>query len=162
MATVGRVNNTSNVGARKWRHIFDHQGRLQKLIWTCAGILSIGLLGTTFDEIWTQIQHLYPWKFIRNCRLQNGGHIVLSLKLFLYCRWPAGHMAEDPLNCVAVRASDGVWFEQECAADVEFSTVQYKFICRRNKGGCQITCASCLPMKEDVTYVTSSLIGWDQ
>ena len=37
-------------------------GRRQAIIWTNAGILSIGPLGTNFSEIWTQIQNFLLMK----------------------------------------------------------------------------------------------------
>ena len=47
-------------------------GRRQAIIWTNAGILLIGLLGTNFNEIWIEI---YSRKCIWKCRLENGGHL---------------------------------------------------------------------------------------
>ena len=43
-------------------------GRHQAIIWTNAGILLIGLLGTNFCRILE--------KSIKKCRLENGGHLV--------------------------------------------------------------------------------------
>ena len=51
-------------------------GRHQIIIWTSAGILSVGPLGTHFSEIWIEI-HIYfhsrkcIWKFLRNV-----GHVI--------------------------------------------------------------------------------------
>ena len=42
----------------------------QAIIWTSAGILLIGPLGTNFSEILRK----YIWK----CCLENGGHFVLA------------------------------------------------------------------------------------
>ena len=48
-------------------------GRRQAIIWTNAGILSIGPLGTNFSEVLTEI---LTFSFKKMCRLQNGGHFV--------------------------------------------------------------------------------------
>ena len=48
-------------------------GRRQAIIWTNAGILLIGALGTNFSEILIKI-HTFSFKKMRfNCRLENGG-----------------------------------------------------------------------------------------
>ena len=49
-------------------------GQCQAIIWTNAGILLIGPLGTNFSEISIKIFHSrkYIWKGL----LQNGGHFV--------------------------------------------------------------------------------------
>ena len=46
----------------------------QVIIWTNAGILSIGPLATKFSEILIEIHIFSLKKCIWNCRLQNGGH----------------------------------------------------------------------------------------
>ena len=51
-------------------------GRRQAIIWTNAGILLIGPLGTNFSEILIEIWNLLARKCIRKCRLENGGHFV--------------------------------------------------------------------------------------
>ena len=51
-------------------------GRRQAIIWTNAGLLLIGPLGTNFNEILIGI-HIIPFKKIHlKCRLENGGHLV--------------------------------------------------------------------------------------
>ena len=45
-------------------------GRRQAIIWTNAGILLIGPLGTNFSEI-----HFHSRKSIWKCHLENGGHL---------------------------------------------------------------------------------------
>ena len=52
-------------------------GRRQAIIWTNAGILLIGPLGTNFSEILIEI-HAFSFKKKCNwkCRLENGGHFV--------------------------------------------------------------------------------------
>ena len=42
-------------------------------------ILIIRLLGTNFNEIKSQLIHFHSTKFIRKCRLENGGHFVSAL-----------------------------------------------------------------------------------
>ena len=52
-------------------------GRRQAIIWTNAGILLIGPLGTNFTEILIEIfKHFHSRKYIWKCRLENGGHLV--------------------------------------------------------------------------------------
>ena len=51
-------------------------GRRQAIIWNNAGILSIGLLGTNFSEIWSKFWHFLSRKCAWKCRLRNGGHFV--------------------------------------------------------------------------------------
>ena len=46
-------------------------GRRQAIIWTNAGILSTGPLGTNFSEILIEIN-----TFSFKCRLENGGHLA--------------------------------------------------------------------------------------
>ena len=50
-------------------------GRHQAIIWTNAGILLIGPLGTNFSEILIGIQTFSLRKCIWKCRLVNGGHL---------------------------------------------------------------------------------------
>ena len=52
--------------------------RRQAIIWTNAGILLIGPLGTNFNEILIKI-HKFSFKKIHfKCCLENGGHLVLA------------------------------------------------------------------------------------
>ena len=53
-------------------------GRRQAIIWTNAGILLIGPLGTNFSEILKKLLHFHTRKSIGKCRLENGGHFVLA------------------------------------------------------------------------------------
>ena len=48
-------------------------GRRQAIIWTNAGILSIG---TNFSEILIKNLKFFSRKCIRKCRLENGAHLV--------------------------------------------------------------------------------------
>ena len=50
--------------------------RRQDIIWTNAGILSIGPLGTNFSEILMEIKYFHSSKCILKCRLRHGGHFV--------------------------------------------------------------------------------------
>ena len=50
--------------------------RRQAIIWTNAGILLIGPLGTNFSEIPIELIHFHSWKYIWKCCLQNGIHFV--------------------------------------------------------------------------------------
>ena len=49
--------------------------RRQAIIWTNAGILLIGPLGTNFSEILIEIL-FHSRKCVWKCRLRNGGHFV--------------------------------------------------------------------------------------
>ena len=51
-------------------------GRCQAIIWTNAGILSIGPLKTMFCEIFDAFMHFHTRKCVWKCRLENGGHFV--------------------------------------------------------------------------------------
>ena len=51
-------------------------GRRQAIIWTNAGILLIGTLGTNFSEILSNVIHFHSRKCIWKCRLENGGYLV--------------------------------------------------------------------------------------
>ena len=52
-------------------------GRCQAIIWTNAGILLIGALGTNFSEILIEIHpYFHSRKSIWKCPLENGGHFV--------------------------------------------------------------------------------------
>ena len=50
--------------------------RRQAIIWTNAGLLLIGPLGTNFSEILIKILHFHSRKCIWKCRLRNSGHFV--------------------------------------------------------------------------------------
>ena len=50
--------------------------RRQAIIWTNAGLLSIGPLGTNFSEILIKTQHFYSRQCIWKYRLRDGGHFV--------------------------------------------------------------------------------------
>ena len=50
-------------------------GRRQAIIWTIAGILLIGPLGTNFSEILSEFKHFLSRKCIWKWRLQNGVHL---------------------------------------------------------------------------------------
>ena len=49
-------------------------GRHQAIIWTNAGILLIGPLGTNSSEILIEIITFHSKKCVRKCRLRNGVH----------------------------------------------------------------------------------------
>ena len=51
-------------------------GRRQAIIWTNAGMLLIGPLGTNFSEILIKIHTFSFKKMYLKCRLENGGHFV--------------------------------------------------------------------------------------
>ena len=51
--------------------------RRQAIIWTNAGILLIGTLGTKFSEISIEILEFHSGKCVWKGRLRNGGHFVL-------------------------------------------------------------------------------------
>ena len=51
-------------------------GRRQAIIWTNAGILLIGPIGTDFSEILTEIYIFHSRKCTWKCRLRNGVHFV--------------------------------------------------------------------------------------
>ena len=50
----------------------------QAIIWTNAGILLIGPLGTTFSEILNEILTFSFEKMHLKCCLWNGGHFVMA------------------------------------------------------------------------------------
>ena len=50
-------------------------GRRQAIIWTNAGILLIGPLGTNFSEFLFEIKPFHSRKSIWKCRLRNCGHL---------------------------------------------------------------------------------------
>ena len=50
-------------------------GRCQAIIWTNAGILLIGPLGTNLSEISAKFIYFHWRKCIWKCRLENGGHL---------------------------------------------------------------------------------------
>ena len=51
-------------------------GRRQAIIWTNAGILLIGPLGTNVNETSIEIHTFHSRKCIWKCRLENGDHFV--------------------------------------------------------------------------------------
>ena len=51
-------------------------GRRQAIIWTNAGILLIGALGTNVSEILIKICTFSLKKMLLKCRLEKGGHLV--------------------------------------------------------------------------------------
>ena len=51
----------------------------QAIIWTNAGILITGCLGTKFSEILIKIHIFHPRKCILRCCLENGSHFVSAL-----------------------------------------------------------------------------------
>ena len=51
----------------------------QAIIWTIAGILLIGPLGTNFSEILIEIPTFLFKKVSWKCRLRNIGHFVSAL-----------------------------------------------------------------------------------
>ena len=54
-------------------------GRRQAIIWTNAGILLMGTLGTNFSEILILIlTYFHSIKWVWMCRLRNGGHFVMA------------------------------------------------------------------------------------
>ena len=50
-------------------------GQRQAIIWTSAGILLIGPLGTNFSEILIKFKHFHSRKSIWKCRLRSGVHL---------------------------------------------------------------------------------------
>ena len=50
--------------------------RRQAIIWTNAGILLFGPLGTNFSEFLIGIHTFHSRKCLWKCRLRNGGHFV--------------------------------------------------------------------------------------
>ena len=54
-------------------------GRRQTNIWTNAGILLIRTLGIHFNELLSEIHVFHSRKYIRKCRLRNGGKFVSAL-----------------------------------------------------------------------------------
>ena len=65
------VGNTTIIGSDNGLS----PGRRQTIIWTNAGILLIGPLGTNFSEIFIEIHTFSFKKCIRKCRLRNGVHL---------------------------------------------------------------------------------------
>ena len=63
-------------------------GRRQTIIWTNAGILLIGLLGTNFSEFESEFHHFHSRKCVWTCRLRNGGYFV-SASIWNNIRSPA-------------------------------------------------------------------------
>ena len=63
---------------RQWTRsaLAQIMARRQAIIWTIAGLLSIGPLGTNFSEILIKIQNFHSRKCIWKYRLRNGGHFV--------------------------------------------------------------------------------------
>ena len=55
-----------------------HMAGAKAIIWTNAGILLIGPMGTNFSEILIEIYTFSLKKCIWKCRLVNGGHFVLA------------------------------------------------------------------------------------
>ena len=66
-------------------------GRRQTIIWTNAGILLIGPLGTNFSEILIKNLHFHSRKCMWKCRLENGVHFVSASM----CK-ALSHRARDP------------------------------------------------------------------
>ena len=65
-------------------------GRRQAIIWTNAGILLIGALGTNVSEILVKIVHFHWRKCFWKCRLEKGGHLVsasMCWAIDLTSRW---------------------------------------------------------------------------
>ena len=71
-ATHKCANNQTIFGSGKTLSPYGHKA----IIWTNAGILLIGHLGTKFIEIVFLIQNLLSIKCIWRCRLRNGDHYV--------------------------------------------------------------------------------------
>ena len=45
--------------------------RCQAITWNIAGLVSIGPLGTNFNEMWIEIQNFHSWKCLWKCHLPN-------------------------------------------------------------------------------------------
>ena len=60
----------------------------QAIIWTNAGILLIGLLGTNFSAIVIEI-HTFPWKEV-HLKMWSGNGIILSI-IFSCVFWRQSH-----------------------------------------------------------------------
>ena len=58
--------------------------RRQAIIWTNAGILLVGPLGTNFSEILIKIHAFSLKKRIWKYRLENGGHFVSASMCYQY------------------------------------------------------------------------------
>ena len=59
-------------------------GRCKAIIWTNAGMLLVGHLGTNFSERLIEIIPFHPRKCIWKYRLENGGHFFYKIDYFLY------------------------------------------------------------------------------
>ena len=82
-------------------------GRRQAIIWTKAGILLIGPLGTNFIEILIGIQ-TFSRKCTWRCHLQNGVHFVSASM----CQQPHGgylRLHDSLLNCFLCMALCAHW-----------------------------------------------------
>ena len=64
-------------------------GRRQAIIWTNAGILLIGPLGTNFDEILIEIRTFHSRKSMWKCRLQTWWPSCLGHLHAIYNTLPA-------------------------------------------------------------------------
>ena len=69
-------------------------GRRQAIIWTNAGILLIGPLGTNFSEISIGIHTFSLQKCLWKCRLRNGVHFVSSVNVLTH-RGRMTHICEN-------------------------------------------------------------------
>ena len=54
-----------------WVYIASGNGFSSAITWTSAGLLSIGLLGMNFSEIWIRFYHFHLRKCILKCCLPN-------------------------------------------------------------------------------------------
>ena len=72
-----------NIGSGKDLSPAQHQS----IIWTNAGILLIGPLGTNFSEIYSKFIYLHSRQRIWICRLQNGVHLVSASTCYEIWTW---------------------------------------------------------------------------
>ena len=99
-------------------------GRHQTIIWTNAGILLIGSLGTNFSEILIAIL-TFSFKCIWKCCLQNGGHFVSASM----CWWNIKSQQWEQLEMDDL-VLNSLWETNKIFAFSHFSTLQW---CRELK-----------------------------
>jgi len=89
-----------------------------------ADFIQLELLGElpASEQVWTGINDI---------SIENQYQCLDGTKL-AFTRFPAGHDSDPYLNCVTMRAGDGVWAERDCGLNTQ-SLSQYKFICKRHK-----------------------------
>ena len=63
---MGSTYNTSNSGGRKWKHIFDHQGKLQKFCGTKKYSRNHYLTDSTLIALATEMQSNMPYSIVNS------------------------------------------------------------------------------------------------